>query len=381
MENKNREKGRMRQIHLLLKPSSGACSLRCSYCFYRDEMGLRQVKEYGFMSPEILELAVKRAFEEAEEGCGFAFQGGEPTLSGLDFFETFIRLERKYNTRNLPAVHSIQTNGLGLGREWADFFVRNRFLVGISLDGIKPTHDACRKGPGGEGTFGAVMETIGLFQERGVDFNILTVVNRRTAGRISRIYSFYRKQGLDYLQFIPCLDPFDEKPGERDYSLTPEAYGEFLNTLFDLWYLDVKRGRAPYIREFENYVGILMGYEPEQCSQRGVCGIQMVVEADGSVYPCDFYATDGYRLGNLKDMSLDRLGRRGLEMGFVQKSMENKGECLRCPYGFLCRGGCRRLRLRGTEGELGQNYFCPAYKRFFEAALPRLRELAVLAGK
>lgn len=368
----------MPSVYLLIKPSSGNCNLRCAYCFYCDEMEKREVKSYGFMSTGTLEALVRRAFEAPGESCGFAFQGGEPTLSGLPFYERLIELEKKYNTRRVPVFHSIQTNGLGLGEDWADFFAKNRFLVGISLDGIKPTHDAFRRGRNGEESFGRVMDTIRLFEKRGVEFNILTVVNARTAGRVSRIYDFYQKQGWSYFQFIPCLDPLGEKPGGREYSLTPEAYGEFLERLFDRWYIDVKKGQAPYIREFENYIGILMGYEPEQCSQKGYCSVQLVVEADGSVYPCDFYVTDGYRMGNIEEDPIEALRRRGMELGFVEGSLKAREECGQCPYGFLCRGGCRRMR--AADGQ-GGNYFCASYRRFFEKALPRLRELAALARR
>lgn len=371
----------MPSTYLLIKPSSGNCNLRCSYCFYCDEMEKRKIKSYGFMSEETLEALVRRAFEAAGESCSFAFQGGEPTLSGLPFYERLMELEKKYNTRGIPVFHSIQTNGLGLGEEWADFFVKNKFLAGISLDGIKPTHDAFRRGKNGEESFGRVMDTIRLFEKKGVEFNILTVVNARTAGRVSRIYDFYQKQGWRYFQFIPCLDPLGEQPGGRAYSLTPGAYGEFLETLFDRWYIDVKKGQAPYIREFENYVGILLGIEPEQCSQRGHCSVQLVVEADGSVYPCDFYATDEYRMGNIGEDSIETLRERGLKLGFVESSLKVREECRECPYGFLCRGGCRRMRTTDGQGGLGGNYFCSSYRHFFGRVLPRLRELAALARR
>lgn len=168
-----------------------------------------------------------------------------------------------------------------------------------------------------------------------------------------------------------------EPAGGRDYSLTPERYGDFLIRLFDLWYLDLQKGRQPYIRQFENCVALLLGYEPESCEQRGRCSLQYVVEADGSVYPCDFYVLDRYRMGNFLENTVEELEQRGRESGFVQASLEPDKECRACPYFRLCRGGCRRNREIGQDGALGKNYFCPAYKRFFDAALPKLREIAV----
>ena len=366
----------MPPVQLLIKPSSGNCNLRCTYCFYYDEMKNRQTPSYGFMSGETLEAMVKKALEYAEGSCDFAFQGGEPTLSGLDFFKNLLELQKKYNTKGLAIHNSIQTNGYGLGEEWAQFFAGNHFLVGVSLDGIRPTHDAYRRTAGGHDSFWEVKKTLDLFKEKKVDFNILTVVNRRTAQRIAKIYAFYEKEGWRYLQFIPCLDPLEEAPGGREYSLTPEDYGEFLVTLFDLWYGDLRQGRQPYIRMFENYIGILMGIEPEACDQKGCCSLQFVVEADGSVYPCDFYVMDQYKMGNFREDSMEEMRKKGESLGFVQAFLGGKEECRQCPYFFICRGGCRRNREIGQEGRLGENYFCFAYKRFFQAALPRMEEIA-----
>lgn len=371
----------MPPIQLLIKPASGNCNLRCKYCFYSDEMQNRETDNYGMMSLQTLETLVKKTLEFADESCGFAFQGGEPTLSGLGFFQALITFQEQYNTKHVKISNSIQTNGYGLDVSFAEFFARHKFLVGISLDGTKYTHDTYRLSAKGEGSFGDVMNTIELFDRHSVDYNILTVVNRRTAEKISKIYSFYGKNGFRYQQYIACLDPLGEEPGSREYSLTPDIYGDFLTELFDLWYLDWQKGRQPYIRMFENYIGILMGYVPEACDQRGMCSIQYVVEADGSVYPCDFYVMDPYRIGNFNEDSIEEMTDRGRKSGFIETSLENKQECERCQYGFLCRGGCRRNRLVGEDGTLGVNYFCKSYQRFFAATLPRMREIGARMGR
>lgn len=366
----------MPPIQLLIKPSSGNCNLRCKYCFYCDEMSKRETPNYGFMSIETLEELVKKALEYAEDSCGFAFQGGEPTLVGLDFYKRLLELQDQYNTKHVTIHNSIQTNGFKLGEEWADFLAQNHFLVGISLDGIVHTHDAYRIDAGGNGTFAEIMKTIELFDKKKVEYNILTVVNRRTAEKISRIYSFYAKHNWKYLQFIACLDPLGEPQGMREYSLTPEAYGDFLVELFDLWYLDWQKGVQPSIRMFENYIGILLGYMPEACDQRGCCSIQCVVEADGSVYPCDFYVVDRYRMGSFVENSMEEILEQGKTLGFVEESVENRTDCEQCEYGYICRGGCRRNRQIREDGQLGSNYFCPSYKKFFAAALPRMKRIA-----
>lgn len=367
----------MPPIQLLIKPASGSCNLRCEYCFYHDEMENRETKNYGFMSIDTLEAIVKKTLDYAEVSCGFAFQGGEPTLVGVDFYRQLLILQKKYNKKGISITNSIQTNGYQIDEEWAKFLADNKFLVGLSLDGTKYTNNTYRINPKGEGSFDNIMKTVELFNRFHVEYNILTVVNRRTAEKISKIYSFYEKNNWKYLQFIACLDPIGETPGGREYSLTPELYGEFFVQLFDLWYMDLQKGKQPYIRQFENYISILMGYHPEACDQRGICSIQYVVEGDGSVYPCDFYVLDEYRLGSFMEDTIDDMKKRGGEIRFVETSLENKEECESCEYYHVCRGGCRRHREVHDNGTLGINYFCPSYKRFFAHALPRMQQIAM----
>lgn len=361
----------MPQLQMLIKPASGMCNLRCRYCFYHDVAASRTQESFGMMSLDTLEILVKKALEYADESCSFFFQGGEPTLAGLDFYRELINLQKRYNRKGLKIQNSIQTNGWGLDEAWATFLAEHHFLTGLSVDGVKAAHDACRVTAGGEGTFAGVMAAADLFDRFGVEYNVLTVVNRRTAGKVRRIYEFYKKRGFTYLQFIACLDPLGETPGQRDYSLTPEEYGTFLIELFELWYLDLRQGNQPYIRQFENYIGILMGLPPESCEQRGICSVQYVVEADGSVYPCDFYVLDPWRMGSIRTQSFGELSRSREAAAFVERSQQPPAGCSACPYYKLCRGGCYRHRL-----EDGRNYFCPSYRMFFEAALPRMKEIA-----
>ena len=363
----------MLPVSLLIKPASGLCNLRCRYCFYEDETQNRAQASYGIMSAETLENVLRRAFEEAEGDLHIAFQGGEPTLAGLDFFRTCMNLQKKFNTRGVRVHNSIQTNGYRLGEDWAQFFAENRFLVGLSLDGLRHTHDAFRLDPRGEGPYFDILQTRDLFDRFGVEYNILTVVNARTAASAAKIYAFYRKNGLKYLQFIPCLDPFEG--GRHDFSLAAEAYGKFLCELFDLWYADLQKGAQPYIRTFENYMAILMGYPPESCDMVGRCSLQNVVEANGDVYPCDFYVLDEYRLGNLNTDSLADIRARLPETDFIKRSLELPAECKNCPFYPLCRGGCMRHRTLNPDGTRS-NRFCVSYKTFFAHALPRMQQIA-----
>lgn len=365
----------MPQLHVMIKPASGLCNMRCKYCFYADEMEKRNQASYGIMSAQTLEHVIQAVFDFAEEQCTIAFQGGEPTLAGLDYYRQCLKLEKKYNTKHIKVSYALQTNGYALDDQWYSFFAQNHFLIGLSLDGIKATHDAYRKDLQGQDTYFHVLEKAQGLKDAGVQFNILTVVNGRTAPRIRKIYETYKKQGFFWQQYIACLDPIKERPGQQEYSLTPQMYGKFLIDLFNLWDLDVRQGKQPYIRQFENYIGILLGQAPESCEQRGVCSFQNIVEADGSVYPCDFYALDGYCLGNLATDSFETIEQRRKESRFVEQSINHTQSCRICPYFPVCRGGCRRHREQpGTQP--GQNYFCEAYRMFFDACLPRMKEIA-----
>ncbi|MGN1201974.1 MAG: anaerobic sulfatase maturase [Eubacterium sp.] len=367
----------MKHVHLLIKPSSGMCNLNCRYCFYRDITEKREIKSYGFMNEKTLEQVIVKALSYAQEECTIAFQGGEPTLIGLEFFQKTVDFVKTHNKNSIIVNYAIQTNGIGLDRQWADFFRENHFLVGISLDGTKDTHDCNRIDFNDNGTFSRVMKTIQLFQDQNVEYNILTVVNRKTAKKANKIYNFYKKNKLQYLQFIPCLDPFGKEPGQEMYSLSPQDYGVFLNTLFDLWYQDVINGQPVYISQSESYIEMILGFSPKTCGMSGICGYQHIVEADGSVYPCDFYVTDEYCLGNLTETDFENINQKRQEIHFIEDSSVIESECKACDYYRLCRGGCRRYRFVLQDGTLGRNYFCESYKIFFSHTYERINKLAL----
>lgn len=364
----------MPPLNLLIKPASGNCNMRCRYCFYMDIAENRHVESYGIMNLETLETLVEKSLAYATNQCSFAFQGGEPTLAGLDFFKAFTRLVDKHNKKNLQVQYSIQTNGYVINREWADFLAKHKFLTGLSLDGIKDVHDGLRLDAGNKGTFSKVMHAAQLFNQYGVEYNILTVVTAQLVKNVGKIYGFYRKNNFLYQQYIPCLDPIGEERGMENYSLTPELYGEFLTALFDLWYPDISKGIPVSIRYFDNLVWLLRGYPPESCGMLGHCTMQNVVEADGEVYPCDFYVLDDYKLGNLNVCGFDSINERRKEINFIEDSQQPGEACRSCKWAHICRGGCRRDRDYG--GHLGHNYFCSAFKQFFEHAYPRLQQLA-----
>ena len=366
----------MPPVHLLVKPASGLCNMRCKYCFYHDITNKREQASYGIMSAETQENMMRKAFEYAQGQITIAYQGGEPTLAGLDYFKRSIELQSLYNTKKLAVNNAIQTNGLDLGEEWARFFAENNFLVGLSIDGAKDSHDRYRVDASGKGTFNRIMKTVRLFDRHSVQYNILTVVNSATARHINSAYSFFKKSGFSYLQFIPCLDPLGETPFSSEYSLTNEAFGEYMKRLFDLWYHDVQRGEGISIRTFDNYISMLMGHPPESCGMGGICSAQNVVEANGSVYPCDFYVLDEYNLGNLNEVGFDEINRQRAEIKFVEESAVFPDECNNCRYFGICRGGCKRMRAAAAPASVPHCYYCAAYKNFFDYALERMQHLA-----
>lgn len=363
----------MPSLSLLIKPASGGCNLRCKYCFYHDEQLNRETFSYGLMSEETLEILIKKALDYATVYCSFGFQGGEPTLRGLDFFRKAVELQKKYNVHHAQIHNAIQTNGLLIDDAWAGFLRENHFLVGLSLDGTKDVHDGNRLDPAGKGTFNRVLQAAQKLTAHQVEFNLLTVVTGCTADAAAKIYNFYRRSGLPYQQYIPCLDPLMGERGASPYSLTPEKYAKFLKTLFDLWYRDVTQGRFIYIRYFENLLAMLLGQRPESCGLSGACMLQNVIEADGSVYPCDFYCLDEWRMGCVQEDSFPELAERPAAREFLARGATGREQCAGCEYFPICRGGCRRDREPLGHGG---NYFCAAYKEFFPYALPRLRELA-----
>jgi uncharacterized protein len=366
----------MPALSLLIKPASGNCNMRCRYCFYADELDNREIRSYGKMSLDTMHTIVDKAMEYGDYECTIAFQGGEPTLAGLDFYRDLVAYVTAHeNPKKLKIHYALQTNGYLINEEWAEFLGKNHFLVGVSLDGLKEIHDRYRLDAAGKGTYQRVISAIRLLEKHQVEYNILTVVTAATARNGQKIYNYFKKNHFGYQQYIECLDPIGEEPGQHEYSLTPEKYGEFLKSMFDAWYLDMRSGTYVYNRYFENLMMIMAGQQPESCNMRGVCGKQWVFEADGSVYPCDFYALDQWRLGNIQENSFEEMDEKRDGLGFIQWSMRRQEDCQKCRWFGLCRNGCRRNREPVTAEHTNRNYFCKSYQMFFEYAYPRLEEV------
>lgn len=362
----------MPPLSLLIKPASSGCNLKCTYCFYHSLSDNRNVKSYGIMRDEVLESMVKRVLNEANGHCSFAFQGGEPTLAGLEFFEKLMELQRKHNYKNLKIYNSLQTNGTLIDESWAKFLSENKFLVGLSMDGPKEIHNLNRKDCYGLDTFSKVERATELFKKYNVEFNILCVVTSNTARHVNKIYRYFKEKDFKFLQFINCLDPLYEEKGKYNYSLKPQDYTKFLKNLFDLWYEDFLNGNRVSIRYFDGLLETILLGRSSSCGMNGTCTCQFVVESDGSVYPCDFYVLDKWRLGNIQDMTMKELFETNKNHEFIKLSFKVHEECKKCKWFKLCKGGCRRCRDSKEDSDLELNYYCQSYKEFFEYAFPRL---------
>ena len=365
----------MPSASILIKPISSNCNINCEYCFYKVLSSNREEYNKGMMSEETLEKLVKQAVLYAEGSLTFAFQGGEPMLAGLAFYEKAVALQEQYKKPGLQIENTIQTNGLLIDDKWAAFFKEHHFLVGLSLDGPKKIHDEYRKDCQGNGTFERVMNAVSTLRKYQVDFNIVSVITGLSQEKASYLYKFYKRNQFPYIQFIPCMDEekrFDGTEKEHTFSITPQGYGKFMCELFDLWYEDFKHGEQMDIRMFSNLAQMTIGYPPEECGMNGCCNCYFVVEGNGDIYPCDFYCMDEWKLGTVSD-SFQEMYESRLAQQFVERSKPLHEKCKQCPYLSLCRGGCCRFREAG--GQVGLHKLCPAYEIFFEHTQDRLQKL------
>ena len=369
----------MPPLSVLIKPASGLCNMRCRYCFYADVTEHRQIASYGIMNEETTDALLRRAFEFASGSAAFAFQGGEPTLAGADYYRHFLSAAERFNEKRIPVRYAMQTNGYDLSDELLAILKEHRFLVGVSLDGTGAIHDAARVDASGEGTFRRVTKNIARLRDAGIEYNILTVVTNRTAKEIATVYNFLRSRGYRYVQFIRHVDGFGDAEEPSVWSLTPERYLNFLKTAFGYYYDDILAGKYMSVREFDNFVMLAAGRQAECCGMNGVCPANLVIEADGGAYPCDFYVLDEWKLGNVRETGIRELLESDTAKRFRARSHKIDEKCRGCRWFRLCYGGCARYREPAGEDGLRLNKFCESYRAFFEWAGPKLMTLARMA--
>ncbi len=361
----------MPPLTLLIKPASSACNLRCDYCFYLDEVSHRADGDNGFMSQDTARVLISRALAFAQGELHFVFQGGEPTLPGAAFYQAWLKEVSRQNIKKLKVSYSLQTNGYALDEGLFKVLKAGNFLLGVSLDGTRELHDSARKTPDGHPTYDQVLSGLTKLQEQGIPYNILCVVTKELAERPEEVYLSLRRHG--YLQFIPCLPALGEG---GPFAPSALAYGRFLVALFDLYAADYQANRYVSIELFDNWIAMIRGFAPSACGLMDGCSPNFVVESGGEVYPCDFYALDEWRLGNLHTASLAQLARSARMQAFLSSSIPLPPACQNCAWLYLCRGGCRRERQTGILDSPGLNRLCEGFTYFFEH---RHRELTALS--
>ncbi len=364
---------------LLIKPASAVCNLDCSYCFYLD----READPYKDlparrMTLDTLERLVDTWLFYSYPASTFAFQGGEPTLAGLPFFETLVGYQKQYGRNGQSVSNSLQTNAILIDENWARLFKEYNWLLGVSLDGPEDVNDVYRYNKEGRGTWRRVIQSIDTLQKHRVEFNCLCVLSQANVDKPRDLYRFYRSLGVDNIQFIPLAE-FEPGGAPQPFTITPQQYGRFLCEIFDLWWPDRRKVR---IRFFDNTAEALAGMKPGTCTMHETCDSYVVVEYNGDVYPCDFFVESGWKLGNMTLDSWSEIARRQRRLNFASKKTIAHPECQVCEYQSICHGGCPKLR-HGPNGRFEElDYFCSAYKMIFAKSIgPLKRDVAAILGR
>ena len=379
-----------RSLSVLIKPTSSRCNLNCGYCFYLRKMELYPWRDHPKLSLETYEAFLRQYLGGFAPPHGVAWQGGEPTMMGLDFFRAAADLQQRLTReaspgRPLSFSNGIQTNATMLNDDWARFFKEERFLVGVSIDGPPEIHDAFRVDWKDRPSHSRVMDGVECLRSRGVPFNILTVVNSANVGHPRELLEWLVAEGFRNLQFIPCVEPPPGHVSVQDAnklppgSITSRQYGRFLVGLFDAW---VQAGvEQVRIRWFDNAIQMLWGHPAEMCELARSCGY-VVLEHNGDCYPCDFFVETDWRLGNLHEATLEEMVASEKFVRFNGLKPQLHADCLECSWQTLCHGECPRYRITNTgtaEGSLP--YFCPSFKRFYGRRYDRMERLAVRLGR
>ncbi|MCL9777461.1 anaerobic sulfatase maturase [Vibrio methylphosphonaticus] len=380
--------------HVMAKPSGSVCNIDCDYCFYLEKEKLYPDRQKNWrMDDATLEAFIKQ-YIAAQQGdtVQFAWQGGEPTLLGVDFYRTVIQLCERYRG-NKTISHAFQTNGILINDEWCELFKQANFLIGVSIDGPEDLHDAYRTNTSGKGTHSKVVAAIELLKKHQVEFNTLTVVNDKNVKHPLRVYQFLKSIGSNFIQFIPLVERQesdqltndtwlvnpDQKHGKvTPWSVQPDEYGQFLNTIFDYWVTkDV--GRV-FVQQFDTTLTTWLGQPSPICVFAPRCGHAFAIEANGDLFQCDHYVYPEYKLGNIHDRTILSMNNSEEAINFgLDKSNKLNSKCQSCRYRFACHGGCPKHRfLPGPTGELDHNYLCEGYFSFFDHSQHAMAYMAKL---
>ncbi|WP_114633695.1 anaerobic sulfatase maturase [Vibrio splendidus] len=375
-------------FHMMAKPTSFHCNLKCDYCFYLEKDGVvnkTRSEPSENMSNGMLKRYV-RDYIRSHQGqeVDFSWQGGEPTLAGLDFYRNAVKYQQQY-AEGKTIANSFQTNAVAINRQWAEFFSQHDFLLGVSIDGIAEVHDKYRISVNGKPTFERVKRALELLKEYKVEFNTLTVINDQNWQRGKETYLALKDLGSTHMQFIPivevnanCQEPTrghysPQKNAElAHFSVPSHGYGQFMMSVFNEW-LKEDVGHI-FIRMFDSILGSWMGYPASTCVQSKECGQAMVIEANGDVYSCDHYVYPVNKLGNIEQTTLAQMATSKQQKRFgTAKSLKLTSQCETCDVYRLCHGGCPKHRLVSLDGEKHKhNYLCESYQQIFTQTAPAM---------
>ncbi len=379
--------------HIMAKPSGSVCNIDCKYCFYLEKEKLYpEAGKNWRMSDEILERYVARYIEAQDVSeVNFAWQGGEPTLMGVDFYRRAVQLQRQYG-EGKTITNAFQTNGILLDDEWGEFLSENNFLVGLSIDGPRQFHDHYRVDKGQKPTYDRVVAGLEVLKKHQVEFNTLTVLQNKNADHPLEVYRFLKEIGSRFMQFIPIVERIAQEPDEdglelidpgfegraqvSKWSVGAVQYGRFLCKVFDEW---VRRDVGScFVQMFDVSLASWLGQDPSLCIFAETCGKALIIEHNGDLYSCDHYVYPDYRLGNVREKSIREMVESEPQTKFGQDKKDTlPAYCRECDYRFSCNGGCPKQRfIRTPDGEEGLNYLCRGYKMFFEHVDPCMRFMA-----
>ena len=390
--------GNIKAFHVLAKPIGPICNLDCTYCFYLEKEKLfpekltsSSVTENFKMKYDVLESFIRQKIESQDlDTISFAWQGGEPTLLGVEYFKKIVQLQKKYSAGK-KIENGFQTNGILLNDEWCEFLAENNFLVGISIDGPRELHDKYRIDKGGKASFEKVMRGINFLKEHNVEFNTLTVVHKENSYYPIEVYNFLKEAGSRYMQFIPVVEreaaeseallklvppEYSAESTVTKWSVESHQYGNFLIKIFDEW---IKKDIGKYfIQIFDVALESWLGLKQSLCVFNKTCGKALAIEHNGDVYSCDHFVYPQNKLGNIIDQPLESLVYSEQQIKFGNDKQDTLPQyCLNCEVRFACNGECPKHRFINTpDGETGLNYLCAGYKIFFNHIDPYMRFMA-----
>ncbi len=375
MKNHGKLINKIKPFSLLIKPSSAACNIRCEYCFYIDHLNHIKEGDKPAMTYKTLEKMISGYMKLPLKELSFGWQGGEPTIMGLDFFKKAVDFQKQYAPTGATISNSLQTNAILIDKPMAEFFAENNFLLGVSLDGPNKVHNRYRLTIDGKPTHSKVMDGINNLRNAKAEFNILCLVNSENVDKPRELYKYYKEKGFSFLQFIPCVE-YDENGNLTHYSITGKQWGKFLCDIFDIWFR--KDTKKVSIRHFDSVLNYMILGHYTECTMDKDCRQYFVVEYDGGIYPCDFFVKKELLLGNVNSAN-DQIWESVLTNShyeiFGGKKRKWNKKCSTCKWLKLCHGDCQKMRGPNANPDT-LSTLCEGWEIFYEHTMERFENLA-----